>query len=441
MENSSPFFSIVIPTRNRPDTLRHTLATCVGKYTFGVEVIVFDNSFPNSIYSVFEEVATAHPEINFRYVRAASDLAMSRSWDAAVHAATGAYVTVMGDDDGLIPGGLNFAFKALSTTGAKVARFSQAFFGWPDLNFEPLRSRVSIPLSGRVRYEIGRHILGEVASFSVPHSALPTIYNSFVQRSFLLSLCEDTGFLFSAVAPDVESGFIFALRSDQFLNSSVPVSILGLSRTSNGVSTLYSDPTDGEHAKVAEDFSSLNESQGIAWPEEVPSVLIMPAVIAEGLFRANLRIIGKGTIFPMTAANLLSQCVDTGVKLGRLGDPAFFGRLADYAKRHQLPLEAEASNLRPSAESTEPPFCQQSQVLDLDISDLGLNNVDLAARFIARFYDYEELASRFCVESRSQVFLRKLRSAVSALVWFSRPRPWEIFRLLIPASYIVLEMQ
>src|SRR5580698_9548912 len=92
-------FSVIIPTRERAASLRHSLSTCLDQNFDDYEVIVSDNfSSPST-----REVVEAAGSSKVRYFRTPGPLAMSSNWEFGVSQAQGEYVIVIGDDDGLLP--------------------------------------------------------------------------------------------------------------------------------------------------------------------------------------------------------------------------------------------------------------------------------------------------------------------------------------------------
>jgi len=72
----TPFVSVAVPTRDRPDVLRFCLKSLTLQ-TFGdFEVIVSDNYIEKSCKDVFDEFADARS----RYVRPPSPLSMHDNW-------------------------------------------------------------------------------------------------------------------------------------------------------------------------------------------------------------------------------------------------------------------------------------------------------------------------------------------------------------------------
>ncbi|WP_440533390.1 glycosyltransferase family A protein [Variovorax sp. YR566] len=69
-------FSIVVLTRNCPETLRHSLATCLDQDFDDYEILVCDNSDPAAAAQVAEIVAVAASS-RIRYLPPERPLAMS----------------------------------------------------------------------------------------------------------------------------------------------------------------------------------------------------------------------------------------------------------------------------------------------------------------------------------------------------------------------------
>src|SRR5262245_61003101 len=94
----APRFSIVIPTRDRPGPLLSALPTCLMQRFDSFEVVVSDNGTGDGAREVVEAVG----DTRFRYARTPRSLAMTDSWEFAIEQASGEYVLLMDDDDGLL---------------------------------------------------------------------------------------------------------------------------------------------------------------------------------------------------------------------------------------------------------------------------------------------------------------------------------------------------
>ena len=92
--------SIIIPTKNRYETLFPLIEYLETLDTKEVEVVVQDNSKDNSKAINF---LNKNKLSNVKYYYEPSDLSVIGNSDLAVKNATGKYICFIGDDDGVMP--------------------------------------------------------------------------------------------------------------------------------------------------------------------------------------------------------------------------------------------------------------------------------------------------------------------------------------------------
>src|SRR5262245_53547290 len=96
-----PRYSIVVPVRERPETLAATLRTCLAVEHDDYEVVVFDNASGPGVREAVDSVAMPRGPAPLRYERSDELLPMTQNWNAAVGHARGEYVIVIGNDDAI----------------------------------------------------------------------------------------------------------------------------------------------------------------------------------------------------------------------------------------------------------------------------------------------------------------------------------------------------
>jgi hypothetical protein len=267
---SGPRFSIVVPTRERAATLSYCLRTCLAQDHDDYEVVVCDNHSSPATRQVVEELRS--PRI--KYLRAPRPLAMSANWELAVGQAAGEYVTVLGDDDGLLGHALRELDRLLRTSGARALRWTGAYYSWPDHALAGQGNYLRVPLGRQVEVMNGPAVMREIVQFRRCYSALPMLYNSFVHRDLLAELRARTGRVFANYCPDVYSAFALGFVAGEYLSTQVPMSVAGQSGRSTGVATLFlrgRSPLDRE-------FRALNAEAGFPFHPHVPDLPIFPAV-------------------------------------------------------------------------------------------------------------------------------------------------------------------
>lgn len=98
----NPLFSVVIPTHNRLALLRDAVYSITRQSGPNWECVIFDNSSEDAI----AEYVSSLNDSRVRYERSEEFLPVTVSWNRAIDLAKGDYVTLIGDDDGLVPNGL-----------------------------------------------------------------------------------------------------------------------------------------------------------------------------------------------------------------------------------------------------------------------------------------------------------------------------------------------
>lgn len=285
---ATPRFSVIVPTRNRPETLRHSLETCLNQDFDDYEILVCDNSDPEPAAKVAEIVAGASsPRV--RYLAPERPLAMSANWERALGGAHGEYVTVLGDDDGLMPYALRELDRLASRTGSKAMRWQRGIYTWPTIGIEDEANLLIITLARTVKEVEGRAQIAKVMRFEDGTDSLPMIYCSAIHRDLIAQHREAIGRVFLNVYPDIYSGFAFGYLAGSYLSISTPMNIAGLSHASNGVATLMKE----KKSEVASDFLQLNDAFGYRRHPLVPDKMILsPVHVADSFLHA------KDALFP-----------------------------------------------------------------------------------------------------------------------------------------------
>lgn len=278
-------FSILIPTRNRPETLPHSIATCLDQDFRDYEIIVCDNFSTPQTKAVVDAINS--PKV--RYVRSDRPLFMSDNWEMAVHHARGQYITVIGDDDGLMP----YALRELD----RIASFHQdppaihwhrAIYTWPDIALSDQANVLQIPMGRAVQHHNSRQQLLRFAKYEIGADKLPMIYNSVIRRDIIDIVKNRTGRIFAGAGPDIYSGFAFSYIAAGYITLTVPMHIAGLGGKSTGVSMRLTAARN----EVADEYELLRREAGFTLHPTTPKTLLSIAFREEGFQTA------KSLLFP-----------------------------------------------------------------------------------------------------------------------------------------------
>lgn len=244
-------FTIIIPTRDRGDTLEYALRTVTMQDYAALEIVVSDNFSQDSTRNVVE--ANADPRIV--YVNTGRRLSMTQNWEFALTHATGDWIGFIGDDDGLLPGSINAANAIASATGVELIRARSAFYQWPSI---PGRGSgaLTVPIGGRSGVRETASALRRVMDGRSEYQNLPTIYNGgFVHRRAIDRSRAADGSFFQSQIPDLYSSIVLSALTKRFFWSARPLAINGASRHSTGTS-YFSAGDDSTAQRAARLFAA-----------------------------------------------------------------------------------------------------------------------------------------------------------------------------------------
>ena len=117
----SPFFSFIIPTKNRSAILKFAIQSCLNQSFGDFEIIVSDNNSKDRT----EEVVKKFTDARIKYVNPKIDLDLAKSFDNGIKYAKGKYVLYLADDEAYISDTLKSLKKIIDDTNAEVISYGR----------------------------------------------------------------------------------------------------------------------------------------------------------------------------------------------------------------------------------------------------------------------------------------------------------------------------
>jgi glycosyltransferase involved in cell wall biosynthesis len=285
----APLFSILVPTRQRPDTLGPTLATLVEQPGNDYEIVVADNFGDAEIARVIEAAQKVNPRV--KHIRSESVLPMAVNWQRGLAACTGKYVSVLGDDDGFLPSTLKHVRNLIALSGAQIINWNVHTYWWPDTIAFWHANRLYVDTSSNgLEWRNSARVLSAFFGDQLLFGDLPVIYNSFVDREIIEIVTDKYGRYFTPpeVAPDVSSGVINLIHSERYLHCRRPLAVRGNSKKSIGTSGFARAFGKQQYEAALRDEG--NNLEKIYHPKIVPSPNVEFAI-------ANIKLFLKDTFF------------------------------------------------------------------------------------------------------------------------------------------------
>ena len=259
-----PKFSIIIPTRNRVEYLKGAIASVLDCGYESYELIVSDNYSTDGTLEYLESLS--FPQL--RVIRPEKPLAMVDHFDWVLRQAEGEWITVFGDDDGLLPYFFSFSEYLITRWGdqLEVIYGPRAYYFWPGLTDLYGKVVVDYSASSEVAVIDSGKALRSLVFGQGNYFDSPQFYTGSLFRRRLVDRIikrHQDGRIFNSITPDANSTALILLNTDRILRVGIPLVWVGSSAKSTGAQSAISMASDGTDGDIIGDFKRLNERAGI----------------------------------------------------------------------------------------------------------------------------------------------------------------------------------
>lgn len=253
-------YSIVIPTRNRAHYLPYAIKSVLDSKRGDIELIVSDN------FSTDEtaELLSTLSDSRLKVFSPNTSLPMAGHYEFAISKATGEWITILGDDDAVMP----YAFESLDRyierfPEVDIISSERAYYFWEGCEdlYEDAVVNFKFKNSAKIR-STQNDLLFALAGLRSCFD-LPQLYTtSMVKRSLYEEIKKKTGgFFYNSIIPDMYSAVALSFARATYLRVGEPLFWVGTSNKSLGRSDrIYRD---------AEQFSSSLEDGHVNVPREI----------------------------------------------------------------------------------------------------------------------------------------------------------------------------
>jgi len=290
------YFTVIIPTRNRPQLAIESIQSVLGQDFKDYEIILSDNSTQNETQSALKAAGLIE---RIRYVRPARELSMPDHWEFALSHASGKFVLFLTDRSILQQGALGVIFRAINQSPQNVAAVAwgwsvfddekQILFQYPKAEFSenPVKllkalNVISDFLSPQKKY---------------PYS-LPRGLNSCFRLDLGKKIQSQQGRLFKSINPDFTSAFQILAMEDQMLFIDEALFISRGLKESNGGNAYQTD---------ASSYLKTLGAEGEIQMAPMKSPLI-ENIIYEDYFRVRKIVGGNLEKVPFNKAEYFRRC-------------------------------------------------------------------------------------------------------------------------------------
>lgn len=460
-------YSLMIPTRNRQRTAVAAVQSAVATDYPHLQIVVSDNSDDDSLLKMLRD-AGLEKDKRVTYTKTDKVLSMRDNWENALDHATGDLLTVIGDDDAVLPETFLWANVLLARLDTEVLQGGYAIFKWDDYPFAGRQNYLQMRFNDElVKYNDPRSLLRGALNYRPQMGTGPGLYYGFVRRDFLEGLKKTRGRWIVDPVPDFDSGYATLMYAKSYGRAERCLFVSGHSGKSNSGSMRNAalfrkgvDRFESESAMNAGDMllgqePALRNNQSVIVScqlrrlDEIRKVLDDPEVDVDRLAAWNYIARGVATgyetvSFPAATRALKSlaekwQIADQ-VRLPKMRRLSGGGlRLEQGAKRTPRPGEDKP----PAEGQKQPPKPQGFDRITFNGNDMKFDSIIDAVRLVhsaltplessgntvAREYGYkckDRLIARLQQSAKRAMSSGKTEAAMGHLSKLLHERPYHI---------------
>lgn len=293
--------SIVVPTRNRADTLEYCIQTILSQNDENFEIVIADNSTDDLTKRLVNMISDSR----IIYTKSPKQLSMTDNWNFAYESVTGDYVIYIGDDDGLTVGGLASLREAIRSNPAEAYKWNLAEYQWP---IDDKEAKI-ISLPAKVKANETKN-LRRYAAFVMKNGGwlyyrLPGVYHASIKKDVLDKIkAHNDGTLFLTTQPDLFTAMAVPEFTKHFIKMVEEVTIQGRSAKSNGGSGVAQDGAENVQ-KYVDEFGDYTVQREISALPFHMGWFMEPFVLANQLFSVY-------AITPFNFSNMWAFAVRVG---------------------------------------------------------------------------------------------------------------------------------
>ncbi len=247
------FFSIIIPTRDRPHLLKDAINSALNQEFDDYEVVVSDNSSNDES----KKIVLNFDSKRLKYYRTPYPVDMCKSWEFALSKAKGKWILFLGDDDLLTSKTLKTYFNIIKSGIIDEEKLKIVASSWAVLSQKSNLYEIQfLQNEKKIKIVDAKEMLIERSMLQIdiiPHS-------SCIRKELYDFIRKKYGRVFFKWAPDLTSGFIalyeLALSHEKYIKIEFPIWIARASKESYG----YGARSNPE--KVREFFSQFEDFEG-----------------------------------------------------------------------------------------------------------------------------------------------------------------------------------
>lgn len=251
-------YSILIPTYNKAKYLKYTLKSLLDLNYSSFELIISDDFSTDDTNKILSEINDSRVKI----IKPPFKLTQTKNYEFILSHAQGEWITILGDDDGVLPDFFDQLDKYTKKyPDIEAIQTKPAIFYWE--NVEDLYGdRVCDYQNFRIKPKIKNSKISLLLALAgiANRIDLPMIYTTGLIKKNLVDRIKkkSNNFFFHSVIPDYYSMICILYETKKFLQINEPIFWVGVSNLSTGRGVkIYPDDTKNQEI-VSNDYKFIN---------------------------------------------------------------------------------------------------------------------------------------------------------------------------------------
>lgn len=218
--------SVVIPSRDRAPQLEHALRTVLEIADDALDIVVSGTAGGDT-----QAMIDAIDDPRLAYAGHGAQATPRQRFETALQASTGDYVTVLGDDDGILGRQLPFLRRILAAEKPDVMTWTVSVCDWKARRNGKTTATMRLrpaTLYGKTRQMDAARLRADLLSGN-PGRIMPWpgIRHGCVSREFMNAIRADDGPLFNGAHPELYFSCLAILKGGTFIHADHPFTISG----------------------------------------------------------------------------------------------------------------------------------------------------------------------------------------------------------------------
>ncbi|GAV19746.1 GalNAc5-diNAcBac-PP-undecaprenol beta-1,3-glucosyltransferase [Mariprofundus micogutta] len=322
--SSVPFFSILIPTKNRPHIVGYAIQSVLNQGFEDFEIILVDNDDSNAT----EKVLCDFEDPRLRYFRTGS-LNMVENWSFALSKARGQYVTVLEDKQAYYPNALETIAQVISDNNSQVV-----VWGWDVYND-------NLNLAYQASEGFG---VDTIPSVDILHAyvndlsgvwrCLPRMLNSCASHQLIheINSHPQVDNFFSLLSPDLCAAFYQLGYTEELSIIQQNLGLVGYFQLSNADQSLK------KKKDIFEFFGKGDYSNIVVNSVPIKETKLLHNSVYNDYLRVRKKIDGRLSSYQMTPEIYAKMCLSDFARLPyEKRNNETFKAILEYMKQNQIP--------------------------------------------------------------------------------------------------------